>query len=75
MAPNDFFLFPYDKLILRRQRFSSAKEAIDAFVKYVLEISQAEWKLYDDKWFEISVFYYWIQKINSDSRKQRDLIF
>ena len=44
LAPNDFFLFPNIKNKLRGQRFSSAKEAVDAFKNYIKEVSQEDWK-------------------------------
>ncbi|GBP43335.1 Histone-lysine N-methyltransferase SETMAR [Eumeta japonica] len=38
LAPNDFFLFLSVKNKLRGQRFSSSKEAVDAFIMFILEI-------------------------------------
>ena len=42
LAPNDFFLFPFVKNKMRGQRFSTPKEAVDAFRMHVLVISQSE---------------------------------
>ena len=42
LAPNDFFLCPYVKNKMRRQRFSTPEEAVDAFRMHVLEILQSE---------------------------------
>ena len=52
LAPNDFFLFPYIKNKLRGQRFSTPREAIDAFKMHVLELSETEWKKCFENWFE-----------------------
>ncbi|GBP69523.1 Histone-lysine N-methyltransferase SETMAR [Eumeta japonica] len=42
LAPNDFCLFPIVKNKLRGRRFSSRKEAIDAFKMHVLEMHQSD---------------------------------
>ena len=42
LAPNDFFLFPYVKNKMRGQRFSTPKEAVDAFRMHILQIPQSE---------------------------------
>ena len=51
LAPNYFFLFPYVKNKMRGQRFSTPKEAVDAFRMHVLEIPQSEWQKCFDNWF------------------------
>ncbi|GBP43665.1 hypothetical protein EVAR_30499_1 [Eumeta japonica] len=53
LAPNDFYLFPNVKNKLRGQRFSSRKEAIDAFKMHVLQIPQSEWKNCHKNWFQL----------------------
>ena len=49
LAPNDPLLFPYVKTKMRRQRFSTPEEAVDAFRMHVLEIPQSE---VFDNWFK-----------------------
>ena len=51
LEPNDFFLFPYVKTKMRGQRFSTPKEAVDAFRMHVLEIPQ--WQKCFDNWFKL----------------------
>ena len=48
LASNDFFLFPYIKNKMTGQRFSTPKEAVDAFRMHVLEIPQSEWQKFFD---------------------------
>ena len=38
LAPNDFLSFPYVKIKMRGQRFSTPEEAVDVFRMHVLEI-------------------------------------
>ena len=52
LAPNDFFLFPYVENKMRRQRFSTPEEAVDAFSRHVLQIPQSEWQKRFDNWFK-----------------------
>ena len=52
LVPNDFFLFPYVKNKKRGQRFSTPKEAVDAFRMVVSEIPQSEWQKCFDNWFK-----------------------
>ncbi|GBP58460.1 hypothetical protein EVAR_36932_1 [Eumeta japonica] len=55
LAPNDFYLFPNVQDKLRSQRFSSRKEAVDAFKMHVLEIPQSEWTNCCKNWFQLSL--------------------
>ena len=52
LALNDFFFFPYARNKIRGQRFSTPKEAVEAFRMHVLEIPQSEWQNCFDKWFK-----------------------
>ena len=51
LAPKDFFLFPYVKNKIRRQRFSTPEKVIDVFRMQVLEIPQSEWQKCFHNWF------------------------
>ncbi|XP_076272294.1 histone-lysine N-methyltransferase SETMAR-like [Rhynchophorus ferrugineus] len=52
LAPNDFFLFSCVKNKLRGQRFSSPKEAIEAFKNHVLKIPHSKWNKCFENWFK-----------------------
>ena len=52
LAPNGFFLFPYVKNEMRRQRFSTPAEAVNAFRMHVLEVPQSEWQKCFGNWFK-----------------------
>ncbi|CAH1988356.1 unnamed protein product [Acanthoscelides obtectus] len=52
LSPNDFFTFPKIKNRLRRQRFQSPEEAVDAFKNTVLDLPANEWNKCFDNWFK-----------------------
>ena len=75
LALNDFFLFQHIKKKMRCQRFSSPKDAVEAFNNHVLEVSQSERKKCFAKQFErmctifddqFSDFHYQARNISSN---------
>ena len=52
LATNDFFLFPYVKIKMRGQHFSTPEETVNAFRMHVSTIFQSEWQKCFDNWFK-----------------------
>lgn len=51
LAPNDFFLFPKIKKIMRGRRFTCPNEAVEGFKSLVLDLSPLDWKNCMKDWF------------------------